>query len=188
MFRWHIGEDLELRLMEERHAEDFHALVMKDKEHFREWLDWPIDENYTVEDARGFIKRALQRFANNNGFEAGIWLEGKLVGEVSYDRIDWTNRIAEAGYSLGPEFQGRGIATRCTRALVDYAFDELKLNRVELRCAALNHKSRAIPERLGFTAETTQRQAWWLRDRFVDVVIYSMLADEWQAKRAETLR
>jgi len=181
MFSYRVDEDTELRLLEERHAEEFYALQMANREHFRQWLDWPLDENYSLEDSKGFIKRALNRFANNNGFEAGIWFQGELVGEVSYDRIDWLNRIVEVGYSLGASFEGRGLATKSCRALVEHAFNGLKLNRVEIRCAAENQRSRAIPERLGFTQEGVLRQSWWLHGRFVDQVVYAMLADEWQA-------
>jgi len=66
--------------------------------------------------------------------------------------------------------------------LIDYAFNELNLNRVEMHCGAENTKSRKIPGKLGFTEEGVIRQAVWLHDRFVDFVIYGMLADEWQAK------
>jgi ribosomal-protein-serine acetyltransferase len=73
--------------------------------------------------------------------------------------------------------------TRACRFLVDHAFDEPKLNRVQIRCAVGNTKSQAIPERLGFTNEGTLRQAGRLYGRFVDIVIYSTLADEWQRLR-----
>jgi ribosomal-protein-serine acetyltransferase len=65
------------------------------------------------------------------------------------------------------------------RALLDHAFYELKLNRVEIRCAAENNCSRAVPERLGFRQDGVLRQAEWLHEHFVDLVIYSMLAGEW---------
>ena len=188
MFARRINEEIELRLLEEHHVEEFYAWQMRNREHLREWLDWPLDDKYTIEECRGFIKRRLKGFAEGNGFEAGIWHRGELVGEVSIDRIDRTNKVAEMGYSLGADFQGRGIVTASMRALIDYAFDELKLHRVELRCAAENLKSRAVAERLGFIEEGELRESWLIHGRFVGQVVYGILAAERRAgekQRAE---
>lgn len=70
------------------------------------------------------------------------------------------------------------------RAVVDYAFGRLGLHRVEIRCAADNHRSRAIPERLGFTQEGVLRESGYLNGRFVDMVVYGVLASEWRAGAA----
>jgi hypothetical protein len=70
-----------------------------------------------------------------------------------------------------------------TGALVDHAFGVWKLNRVEIRAGVENKRSRAIPERLGFTQEGVLRQAERVGDRFVDHVMYSILADEWKARQ-----
>jgi ribosomal-protein-serine acetyltransferase len=51
-----------------------------------------------------------------------------------------------------------------------------------MRCAVENKKSRKIPERLGFREEGTIRQAEWLHEHFIDLVIYGMLASEWRDK------
>lgn len=185
MFARQVNDEIELRLLEEHHVEEFYAWQMRNREHLREWLDWPLDDKYTIEESRGFIKRRLKGFAEGNGFEAGIWHRGALVGEVSIDRIDRTNRVAEMDYSLGADFQGRGIVTASMRALIDYAFDELKLHRVELRCAAENLKSRAVAERLGFTPEGELRESWLIHGRFVGQVVYGMLASEWPAGKVE---
>ena len=72
--------------------------------------------------------------------------------------------------------------TRACSALGTHAFDALGLSRVEIRCATENEKSRAIPERLGFTQEGTLRQAEWLHDHFVDLTVYGMLAGEWKGR------
>lgn len=69
--------------------------------------------------------------------------------------------------------------TSACRAMVNIAFEEYGLNRVEIRAAADNRKSRAIPERLGFQKEGVSRQTEWIYDHFVDHVVYGMLADEW---------
>jgi ribosomal-protein-serine acetyltransferase len=74
------------------------------------------------------------------------------------------------------------LATKSCRALIDYAFDGLKLNRVEIQCGLENIKSRKIAEKLGFREEGVVRQSGWLQNRFVDFVIYGMLTSDWQNK------
>ena len=69
--------------------------------------------------------------------------------------------------------------TKACRALIRYAFEQLQLNRVEIRVAVGNYKSRAIPERLGLVKEGMIREAEWLYDHFVDHIVYGVLAKEW---------
>ena len=120
MFVHKLGKDTELRLLEERHAEELADLTDRNREHLRAWLPW-VDSNRTVEDHRTFIRGALEQFAGNNGFQAGIWHEGRLAGVVGFYGVDRENRSAFLGYWLGEEFQGRGLVTAACRALVDHA-------------------------------------------------------------------
>ena len=69
--------------------------------------------------------------------------------------------------------------TKACREFVDYAFNTLELNRVEIRCAEDNLKSRAIPERLGFTKEGIIRDGELLNHGYVDSVVYGILKREW---------
>ena len=183
MFRHKLTEDTELRLLEERHAKELTSLTDRNREHLRAWLPW-VDASRTLDDRKNFIKGALEQFAQNKGFAAGIWYEGRMAGVIGYDPIDWENRTVEVGYWLGEEHQGRGLVTAACRALVDHAFGELGLNRVVISCATENKKSCAIPERLGFRQEGIERQAEWLYDHFVDHVTYSALASEWPTRRS----
>ncbi|HEX5430939.1 MAG TPA: GNAT family protein, partial [Bryobacteraceae bacterium] len=84
------------------------------------------------------------------------------------------------GYWLGREFQGCGVMTDCCRAVIQHLFAELQLNRVEIHCAAANAKSGAIPRRLGFALEGTEREAQYLNGQFVDQLIYAILRCEWK--------
>ena len=68
--------------------------------------------------------------------------------------------------------------TRACRALVAHAFDTLRLQRVEIRVATGNRRSRAIPERLGFREEGILRQVEWLYNHYVDHVVYGRLASD----------
>ena len=111
----------------------------------------------------------------------GIWQQEALVGVVGFNQFSWGPRCGEMGYWLDEQQQGAGIMTRCCRALLEHAFTDLDLNRVEIRCAVDNAPSRAIPERLSFQLEGQLRQAEWIYDRFVDHAIYGLLAEEYKS-------
>ena len=173
--------DLELGAWEDRHAGELFDAVEANRAYLRQWLPW-LDDVKTVDSQRAFIRRSLEQAARNDGFEAGIWHRGRVVGGIGFDYVNWPNRKTELGYWLAESAQGQGIMTRCVRAMVEHAFAGWRLNRVVIFCATDNRRSRAVPERLGFTHEGTYRQAEWLYDHFVDLAAYAMLAGEWQER------
>ena len=181
MFKHRFDDDTELRIFEQGDARELHELVRANLDYLQEWLPWP-DASRTVDDTADFISNSARRYADNDGFVAGIWQEGRLAGVIGLHGIDWANRSTSIGYWLGAGYQGRGLMTRACSAIVVHSFNALGLNRVEIRCATENKKSRAIPERLGFTQEGVLRQAQWLHDRLVDLVVYGMLAEEWKGR------
>lgn len=71
--------------------------------------------------------------------------------------------------------------TKSCAALLALCFTALDLERVEIRAAVDNSKSRAIPKRLGFVEEGCIRQGEYLYDKYVDLVVYGQLKKEWQA-------
>jgi ribosomal-protein-serine acetyltransferase len=115
-----------------------------------------------------------------NRFHCCIWYGGRIAGVTGLPHIDWANRKSEIGYWLGQEFQGEGIMTRCIRTLINYLFESLELNRVEIHTAVENKRSQAIPERLGFFQEGIIRDGEWLYDHYVDMVIYGLLRRDWK--------
>ena len=93
----------------------------------------------------------------------------------------------ELGYWVSEQFQGKGIVTRSCQQLLKYAFTHLGLNRIVLRFKHVsddneNGRSRRVAERLGFTQEGVQRQGGVARGEFMDMVVYSLLAEEWKIK------
>ncbi|WP_075618512.1 GNAT family N-acetyltransferase [Paenisporosarcina indica] len=178
MFVHKIDDELSLKLIELKDAERVFELTSNSRDYLREWLPW-VDMTIENEDTVGFIKMCLRGFAENKSLNAVILYKGDLVGVAGFNNLNWSNKTAYIGYWLGEEYQGNGIMTRVAKALTDYALTELSLNKVEIRAAVENKKSRSIPERLGFVNEGCIRQAEWLSDHYVDHVVYGMLADEW---------
>ena len=126
------------------------------------------------------FRESLEKFARGNGFQLGIWLGGELVGGTGLNYIFQQFRCTEIGYWLGVEYEGRGVMTKACRWLCGYLFEELNLGRIEIRCAETNAKSRAIPERLGFTLEGKLRQMGYTREGLTDYLVYGLLQEEWR--------
>ncbi|WP_058308187.1 GNAT family N-acetyltransferase [Gracilibacillus massiliensis] len=179
MFQYKIDEEVALKLIELKDAESIFKLTNHSREYLREWLPW-VDNTTKVEDTKEFIRSSLKDYAKGNSLTTFILYQGKLVGNASYNKIDWLNKIVYIGYWLGEDYQGKGIMTRVARGLTEYAFNEMQFNKVVIEAATENKKSRSIPERLGFTKEGCLRQAEWIHDHYVDHAFYGMLAEEWK--------
>jgi ribosomal-protein-serine acetyltransferase len=173
-----VRNDLELRTLEEGDAATLYALTEENRRYLHEWLPW-VDQTWSAEDSLRFVRMVRQQEAENNGFSAGLWVDGELAGTIGVHRIDWTNHATSIGYWIAQHRQGRGLVTDACRAVVNHAFSKWGLNRTEIRCATGNHKSRAIPLRLGFRHEGTLREAQWVSAQFGDLEVYAMLAREW---------
>lgn len=181
MFTHRIDSATYMKLLEPQDSDKLYQLIDSSREHLRQWLPW-VDHNTTVEHSRQFIQHTLNQFASNNGFTAGIWYQGALAGIIGFHKIDWSNRSTSLGYWLGEEYTGLGLMQKAVSKSLDYAFLELRLNRVEIRSAIGNVRSRRIPEKLNFTHEGTIRQAEKLVYGYVNHNVYGMLLEEWEAK------
>jgi len=97
MFCFWIESDLELRLVEDRHAEELFELTEQNRDYLKQWFSY-LDSHRSVEDVRRVIKSELIEFGKGVRLNAGIWFEGKLAGMAGYDRIDWSDRLADLSY------------------------------------------------------------------------------------------
>ncbi|MCX6134053.1 MAG: GNAT family protein [Ignavibacteriales bacterium] len=182
MIKIQVEEGLYLKSLELRDSEDLLPLIESNRAYLREWLPW-LDMTTTIDEMIAFVDAAIRQQAAGLGFQAGIMHQDQLVGIIGYHHLEWANRSTCIGYWLSEPFQRRGIMTKASRALVEHAFEDWQLNRVEIRCAVGNMKSRAIPERLGFKSEGLLREAEWLYDHYVDHIVYGMLARDWPVVR-----
>lgn len=181
--RLQIAEDVYLRLLEETDARELHELIEANGAYLARWLPWAAGQ--TFDDTLGFIRRTRSQLSDNDGFQAAVVLKEGLIGVIGYHGVDWANRSTRIGYWLDEGHQGRGTMTAAVRLLVDHAFSNWRLNRVEIRAAAENRRSRAIPERLRFRQEGTLRQAELIAGRYLDSIVYSMLLADWPSAPSE---
>jgi ribosomal-protein-serine acetyltransferase len=167
----------DLRRLEESDADELYRLIEANREYLARWLPWA--SGLTYEGSVEFIRTVRRQEASNDGFQAALVSEGRIVGIAGFHSVNWPHRSTTIGYWLAEAHQRRGLMSRAVRALVDHAFGVWDLHRVEIQAAVDNHRSRAIPERLGFREEGVRREAELIGDRYHDLVVYAILAPEW---------
>ncbi len=181
VFDYRVDTHITLQLFELHHAEALFALTEANRAHIERWLPGIVN-NRTVEDTRDFVKRSLEQYTQNKGFQAGIFYDDQLVGAIGFVYWDFRNMKTEIGYWLSKAHTGHGIITKATQAMVTYAFDVLGFNRIAISCSVGNDKSCAIAERLGFHLDGVAREMNLIQGEFVDLNQFSLLKSEWQAK------
>lgn len=124
----------------------------------RPWLPFVQGEQSDINTEIG-IRKAHTRFLNREDLRLHIFLRstGQFIGSSGLHNPDWRIPKFEIGYWLDTRYSGQGYMTEAVKGISDFAFNELKAKRVEIRCDTLNAKSIAIPNRLGFTLEGTLR-------------------------------
>ena len=169
-------DSLGIRPLEADDAAELYALVKANPD-LEEWMPWAAEQDLAATER--FIADAEKQLVGENGFQAAIEPEGRIIGVVGFHEVDWVNRNTSIGYWLAEAARGQGIMTAAVRALLDHAFYEWELHRVEIHCAPGNLPSRAIPERLGFREEARLRETELVGGRYLDSVVYGILEGEW---------
>ncbi|MEC1666920.1 GNAT family protein [Bacillus mojavensis] len=182
MFTCDVNEHITIRLLEPKDAERLVAIIHENQQRISQWLFWAENPSDAETYRETLIPDWRRQYADLNGIEAGILYDGSLCGMISLHNLDQVNKKAEIGYWIGEEYEGKGIITAACRTIITYAFQDLELNRVAICAAVGNHKSRAIPERLGFQEERIAREGIFIKGKFHDLVYYSLLKREWDAK------
>lgn len=104
----------------------------------------------------------------------------EIIGLVSLLKIDCINQSAEFNIMIGDtQYQGKGAGTFAARAILEHAFYNLNLHRVELSVLQSNTVAQHLYEKVGFVKEGVKRQANFKNGHFVDMVLYSLLRDEY---------
>ncbi len=171
MFSRQINENTKISLSIPQFADELFILTDRNRDYLRKWLPWP-DSVKEAAHTRDFLAQQLARFAASEALHVTIFYDGLIAGVLAFNSIDHPNRAGHIGYWLGEDFQGKGIMTECVKELMKIGKDYHGLERFEIRCAVGNAKSRAIPERLGFSNEGTLHHAEKVYGNWYDHVVY----------------
>ncbi|MGW1432959.1 GNAT family N-acetyltransferase [Streptomyces sp. NPDC002431] len=183
MFAVSLGDDgAELRPLEIWQAQEFLDHVDRAREVVDPWI--PFASFATdLASARDLLRRYAEKQASDIGRLYGIWLDGTLVGGVLFRVFDAASGNCEIGCWLEPAGQGRGLVTRASRKLIDWAVYERGMHRVEWIASAGNTASTAVARRLGMTRDGVLRESYLYRGERHDSEIWAVLAPEWRSRQ-----
>ncbi|RIH63364.1 N-acetyltransferase [Mariniphaga sediminis] len=148
-----------------------------DREYLGEWLPF-VSTTQQISDTEAFIKSVISQTEKKSDEIYTIWYNEKFAGLIGFKDTDWINRKTEIGYWLIQNMQGKGIITLCTKQLIKLAFKNMKMNRIQIKVAKGNTKSAAIPSRLGFQHEGTEREGEFYQNRYFDLEVFSFLKSD----------
>ena len=167
--------DGDLLLRPSREADAAAVRAVYSEPDIRSWMAWD-DRPPDDAEALANIERAAR------AWDEGTWAVFRIVDAATYEVVGGVNLrfgdhdIAEISYFLRASARGRGLATRAVRLVAGWAFDELAVERIELRVHPENDASRRVAERAGFTREGVERASRaWPDGTRVDSIVYSLL-------------
>lgn len=137
-------------------AEAVQRAVVASQDALKDWMPW-AQEKESIEQRVRNLRQAVADFITRKDLRLHLFLKetGEFVGCSGLHRIDWDVRKFEIGYWIDSKFEGKGLMTEAVERITTFAFEELKANRVEIRCDSENVRSRSVAERLGYILEGT---------------------------------
>jgi len=175
MYSIDLGGGAELRPLEPWQAKEFLAHLDRARETVDPWIPW-ASFSTDLKSATERLQRYADLAARDAGRLHGIWLDGTLVGGTMFVKFDAELGNCELGCWLEPAATGRGLVTRAAQILIDWAFQQRGMSRVEWQCRPDNTNSSNVARRLGMQLEGTLRSAYLYRGVRHDVQIWAKVA------------
>jgi ribosomal-protein-serine acetyltransferase len=175
-----VDSEIELKQLERADAIDIFKTIDSQREYLGRWLPF-VEFTKKLEDSEVFVESVINAPEDRFEYVFAIRKGKEFVGLIGFKGTDKANKKTEIGYWLSEPNQRQGIITKSVEKLCDFAFNELDINRIQIKCAVGNESSIKIPQRLGFIFEGIERQGELLNGNvFTDLEVYSKLKSEKQ--------
>jgi RimJ/RimL family protein N-acetyltransferase len=173
------GKNVNLRVMEK-----------EDLPLFSEWLNNPeFWGRYFAPLQRS--RAEMEKMLESNPLEMKAFMiekkDGTKIGLVShFNMLAPYGKMQEIGYALVPGERGKGYCTEATQLMLDYLFLSKDIARIQATTHLGNAASQKVLEKAGFKREGTLRKAIQSRGEWTDLVIFSILREEWKEPKVLT--
>jgi ribosomal-protein-alanine N-acetyltransferase len=186
-----LGRRVRLRTLTEDDYDEWHAVRARNRDWLVPWEPRPAGAPPAPEDRGSFVARCAARERERQlgtGYGFGIFVEGQLVGEITLSSIQrGPFQNAFIGYWVDQQRAGQGLVPEATVTVLRFAFEELRLHRVEIAIVPRNRASRRVVEKLGLREESVAQRYLEIDGRWEDHVRYAVTSEEWVQRRDELM-
>lgn len=177
-----IDNNILMRSYEIDDAHELFSAVNHSRKHLHPWLDW-VDKTTRQEHSLQFIQQSLHQLHTQEALALGIFHDYKIIGGIGLHRWEQTVKKAQIGYWISKDYEGKGIITRCLERFIDFLFEKIGLNKIEIHFIPSNTRSAKVAERLGCRVEGVIRQSHIRNGKPEDIVITGLLKSEWPLRK-----
>ena len=170
---------IQLRPYRPGDAEAVYKAVRESLTELTVWVPW-AHPDYSVEESRTWIKSCAEMWAKGTEYNFAIFdaKDGTYLGGCGLNQVDLAEGFANLGYWVRSTRTRQGIALAAARLLVRFAFNELKLKRLEVGAATGNKASQRVAEKLGAKRVGIEKEKLVVRDKVYDRVVFSSTPED----------
>lgn len=172
-----ISPSITLKILKIGDASIIFEAINNNRIFLRKWLPF-VDTTETVRDTQAFVKSIVDDIERRQEVFT-LWYKNEFAGLLGLKDIDYLNHKVEFGYWLIEKMCGKGIVSNAVEKLIEFCYNNLSINRIQIKCAVGNYKSIAIPKHLGFTFEGIERAGEKHGNNYFNLEVYSLLKEEW---------
>lgn len=169
-------QGLVLREFRDSDAEEFAKAARESVNTVGRWMSW-CNASFSTQDALSWFQQCRVDLASERVYEFGIFSQesGGFLGGAGLNSINHQNLFCNLGYWVRESAQRNGVAFRAVQALMDYAFQTLGMQRVEIVIASGNTASEAVARKCGAQLECIARNRLQLHGIPVPASVFSVI-------------
>jgi len=183
------GRRVVLRTLNDQDYDAWHEVRKRCRDWLLKWEPRSAHASHLAEDRRSFVSRCAIRERERQigtGFGFGIFVDGRFVGEITLSSIQrGPLQSAYIGYWIDESAAGQGLMPEAVVTMLQYAFESLRLHRVEINIIPRNSPSRRVVEKLGLRFEGISERYLEIDGAWADHARSAVTAEEWSDRAPE---
>lgn len=175
------GKDIFLRLLVQADANALLEVYSQEQDFLRPWEPARDSDFYTVVCMQNIIQALNEGSRDDEAYSFGIFLRNtrQLIGRITLSSVArGVSQSANLGYFLAQAYNGRGYMTEAVRLMLDFAFREIGLHRVQAGTMLQNYGSQRVLEKAGFRREGLALRYLKINGKWEDHYLFAITGEE----------
>ncbi|MGI9324886.1 MAG: GNAT family N-acetyltransferase [Pseudomonadales bacterium] len=166
--------NVQIRPYELADAQSLARAAVESHREISPWMPW-CHAQYTLQEAQTWIELTIRGRQEGSLYDFAIVIDGEFVGACGINQVNTQDRVANLGYWLRSSVAGKGIAAIAAQQVIDWAFQNTELNRIEIVTAIDNHRSQRVAEKLGAQRDAVLQQRTMVKGQPSPAILYSVV-------------